>query len=196
MKTQFSILLIFLINYSIFSQNDIVDLSKIKLCETKISDFKEPFNIIPVIELDDCPNGISTAKVPGYQSHIGYSSTSYKNVTFQIYIPDSTIYKIILNKEFKGYLTDGQFIDMSLLKANDIADKVSEYWFKYGCSQYIGLGFKLGYKLGYNNIQFHIKEDKSIIFENMINHEFYKTKNIDIITIQSSCYKLNRKKLH
>lgn len=58
MKSLFSLLFIFLLNYSIFSQNRDIDLSKVKLCETKISDFIDTFNLAQVTEHDVCPNGI------------------------------------------------------------------------------------------------------------------------------------------
>ena len=181
MKSLFSVLLILFLNHPIFSQNDFCDLSKIKLCETKISDFEEPYTIVQVTELDICPNGITSLKIPGYQNKSGFTFSSYKNVTFQIHLADSTIYKIILNKEFKGYLTDGKYIDLSTLKAKDIKHKDSLYWFKEGCSEYLGLGYK--------NFKFHIKQDKSIPSENTINQELYSEKNIEIVTIQSNCYK-------
>ena len=181
MKSLFTFLLIILINHTILSQSDLTDLSKIKLCETKISDFEEPLTTVSVKELDECLNGINSARIPGYQRKSGFTFSSYKNVIFQIHLADSTIYKIILNKEFKGYLTDGKYIDLSTLKAKDIKHKDSLYWFKEGCSEYLGLGYK--------NFKFHIKQDKSIPSENTINQELYSEKNIEIVTIQSNCYK-------
>lgn len=181
MKSLFSFLLILLVNHAILSQRDLTDLSKIKLCETKISDFGEPLTTVSVKELDECLNGINSARIPGYQRKSGFTFSSYKNVIFQIHFADSTIYKIILNKEFKGYLTDGKYIDLSTLKVKDIKPKDSLYWFKEGCSEYLGLGYK--------NFKFHIKQDKSIPSENTINQELYSEKNIEIVTIQSICYK-------
>jgi hypothetical protein len=181
MKSLFSVLLIILLNHTILSQSDFVDLSKIKLCETKISDFEEPFTIVPVTELDVCSNGIIALKIPGYQNISGFTFSSFKNVIFQIHLADSTVYKIILNKDFKGYLTDGKYIDLITLKAKDIKYKNSIYWFKEGCSEYVGLGYK--------NFKFHIKQDKSILSKNTINQELYSEKNIEIVTIQSNCYK-------
>jgi len=182
MKSLFSFLLILLINHTILSQIDLTDLSKIKLCETKISDFEEPLTTVSVKELDECLNGINSARIPGYQRKSGFTFSSYKNVIFQIHIADSTIYKIILNKEFKGYLTDGKYIDLSTLKAKDIKPKDDKYyWFKENCSEYIGLGYK--------NFKFHIKKDNSISSQNTINGELYNEKNIEIVTIQSICYK-------
>ncbi len=181
MKSLFSVLLIILINQTILSQSDLTDLSKIKLCETKISDFEEPFTIVPVKELDECSNGITALKIPGYQNKSGFAFSSYENVTFQIHLADSTVYKIILNKDFKGYLTDGKYIDLTTLKAKDIKYKDSLYWFKEGCSEYLGLGYK--------NFKFHIKQDKSILSENTINQKLYSEKNIEIVTIESNCYK-------
>ena len=181
MKSLFSFLLIILINHAILSQSVLTDLSKIKLCETKISDFGEPFTIVSVKELDECSNGITGLKIPGYQHKNGFTFSSYKNVTFQIHIADSTIYKIILNKEFKGYLTDGKYIDLSTLKAKDIHHKDSLYWFKESCSEYLVLGYK--------NFKFHIKQDNSISSENKFYEELYSEKNIEIVTIESNCYK-------
>ena len=181
MKSLLSVLLILLLNNLIFSQNDFCDLSKIKLCETKISDFEEPFTIVQFTELDICANVITSLKIPWYQNKSGFTFSSYKNVTFQIHLADSTIYKIILNKDFKGYLTDGKYIDLTTLKAKDINDKNSIYWFKQFCSVYLGLGYK--------NFKFYIKQDKSTLSENTINQELYSEKNIEIVTIESNCYK-------
>ena len=183
MKSIFSLLLVILINHTILSQSDLTDLSKIKLCKTKISDFGEPLTLVSVKELDECPNGITALKIPGYQHKSGFTFSSYKNVTFQIHIADSTIYKIILNKEFKGYLTDGKYIDLSILKTKDIMPKDDKYyWFKENCSEYVGLGFK--------NFKFHIKKDNSISSENTINGELYSEKNIEVVTVESNCYRL------
>jgi hypothetical protein len=185
MKSLFSLLLIILLNHTILSQSVLTDLSKIKLCETKISNFGEPLTLVSVKELDECPNGSTALKIPGYQHKSGFTFSSYKNVTFQIHIADSTIYKIILNKEFKGYLTDGKYIDLSILKTKDIIPKHNKYyWFKENCSEYVGLGFK--------NFEFHIKKDNSITSQNNINGELYTEKIIEIVTIESNCN--NRKK--
>ena len=43
--------------------------------------------------------------------------------------------------------------------------------------------------LGYKNFKFHIKQDKSILSENTINQKLYSEKNIEIVTIESNCYK-------
>jgi hypothetical protein len=166
MKSLFSLLLIILLNHTILSQSVLTDLSKIKLCETKISNFGEPLTLVSVKELDECPNGSTALKIPGYQHKSGFTFSSYKNVTFQIHIADSTIYKIILNKEFKGYLTDGKYIDLSILKTKDIIPKDNKYyWFKESCSEYVGLGFK--------NFKFHIKKDNSISFDEFLYFELY-----------------------
>ena len=70
---------------------------------------------------------------------------------------------------------------MTTLKAKDINDKNSIYWFKQFCSVYLGLGYK--------NFKFYIKQDKSTLSENTINQELYSEKNIEIVTIESNCYK-------
>jgi hypothetical protein len=180
MKSLFSLLLILLINHTILSQSDLTDLSKIKLCETKISDFGEPLTFVSVKELDECQNGITGLKIPGYQYKSGFTFSSYKNVTFQIHTADSTIYNIIINKEFKGYLPDGKYIEMSNLNAKDF--KTKDYWFKHGCSEYLGFGYK--------KLKFYIKQDKSINTE--IDQEFYSDKNIELITIGSNCSKFKK----
>lgn len=180
MKSLFSLLLIILLNHTILSQSDLTDLSKIKLCKTKISDFGEPLNIVSVKELDECQNGITGLKIPGYQHKSGYTFLTYKNVTFQIHLADSTIYKIILKKEFKGYLTDGKYIDLSTLKQKDIELKDSTYyWWKDNCSEYIWLQNK--------NFKFYVKKDNSITSQNNINEELYTEKIIEIVTIESNC---------
>ena len=183
MKSLFSCLLIILINHTILSQSDLTDLSKIKLCETKISDLGEPLTKVSVKELDECSNGTSPPKIPGYQHKSGFTFSSYKNAIFQIHLADSTIYRVILSKDFKGYLTDGKYIDLLTLKAKDIKHKDALYWFKDACSEYLGLGYK--------NFKFHIKQDNSISSEIIINQELYNEKNIEIVTIESNCYKRN-----
>ena len=39
------------------------------------------------------------------------------------------------------------------------------------------------------NFKFYIKQDKSTLSENTINQELYREKNIEIVTIESNCYK-------
>lgn len=182
MKLLFLTLVIILLNRSIVSSdNDLTDLSKIKLCETKISELEKTSTLLPIKEIDECLNGVQPARVRGYQRNFGFINFSYKNVVFQIHQADSTIYKIILNSNFTGYLTDGTYVDLKTFKAKDIDNKKSVYWFRESCTEYIGVG--------YDNIKFHIVENESILPKNDINQEYYSDKKIELVTIEKSCYK-------
>ena len=182
MKSSLSIFIILFVIINSFAQSKEINLSEIKLCEFKIIDSENIPKKVSLIELDDCPNGISGLQIPGYERNIGYVSVDFKGVIFQNHPADSTLSKLLLTKTFRGFLPDGTYIDVSKLRAKDIINKYSKHnWFSKTCTEYLGIQ--------YQNMKFYIKYDKSNESRYPINQEFYSEKDIEVITIEVNCNK-------
>lgn len=184
MESKFIFLIIILMGFKNYSQNKEIHLSEIKFCEFKIAEFNDNKQI-EVSELDDCEDGVSGLKTPGYERNIGYISSKFNGIIFQNHSADSTVSKITLTKDFKGFLPDGMYIDMSNLKARDILNvDTNKHWLSNPCTEYL--------QIKYKNISFYIKYDKSIKPRHPINQKLYSEKEIEAITIEVNCF--NEKK--
>lgn len=184
MESKFIFLIIILMGFKNYSQNKEIHLSEIKFCEFKIAEFNDNKQI-EVSELDDCVDGVSGLKTPGYERNIGYISSKFNGIIFQNHSADSTVSKITLTKDFKGFLPDGMYIDMSNLKARDILNvDTNKHWLSNPCTEYL--------QIKYKNISFYIKYDKSIKPRHPINQKLYSEKEIEAITIEVNCF--NQKK--
>ena len=109
------ILFTLFISIKIFSQNNnSVNLSEIKFCELSIDDLKlkDPeLKEVKLEEMDGCPNNFTQDS--RFENGIGYESKLYPGVIFQKYESnDVVIAKIHLTKGFKGYLPDGNYVDL------------------------------------------------------------------------------------
>ncbi|MPN18308.1 hypothetical protein SDC9_165668 [bioreactor metagenome] len=182
----FTFFLVLLFTIKSFAQNiDTIKLSAFKLCELT-TDFlkqKDPnLKEVKVEEMNLCKDGfVQDAR---YENRIGYESSFFPGVIFQKYRSDvKTIAKIHLTKNFKGYLPDGNYIDMKNLKAIDILKKYDslQTWTSRGCSDYWGINYS-------KKIFFYVKINKDKKPQYPIDENYYSEQSIEGIDIMADCY--------
>jgi len=190
MKTTFT--LIFIITFSIiFSQNSeekLIDLSKIQLCELTLIDLKkqdENLKEVEVVEMDLCSDGFVTDS--RFVNRKGYSSKYYPGIIFQKYDDRDLIAKIRLTKDFKGNLPDGTYVNLDILTAKEVLVKYPTFnsWNSKGCSDYWSLTNK--------ELYFYIEIDKNKEPRYPIDEKYYLTKLITGIDIVADCYEITKK---
>lgn len=168
-----------------YSQNsESVNLSKINFCELSIDDLEyQDVNLkeVKVEEMDFCTDGF----LEDYRfiNRTGYESKLYPGVIFQQYRTDiNVVAKIHLTKKFKGYLPDGNYVDLKTLKAGEILKKYDslDAWTSRGCSDYWGI--KKGDKLKF---YVKIKKDKEPRYP--VDIKYYSEQPIEGIDIISDC---------
>ncbi|MGL2967299.1 hypothetical protein [Flavobacterium sp. XGLA_31] len=186
-----SLLLLLLISFEAFSQNNkIVDLSKIRLCELTIDNLKEQDSNLKQVELEEmdmCSDEFVQDR--RFENRIGYESELYPGVIFQKYQTDDIIIaKIHLKREFKGYLPDGNYIELKTLKASDVLKKYDslETWTSRGCSDYWGIKKD-------DKLNFYVKIDKDKKPQYPVDIKYYSDQYIQGIDIISDCYSYNQK---
>jgi len=168
-----------------FSQNsESINLSKINFCELSIDDLEnQDANLkeVKVEEMDFCTDGFLEDN--RFINRNGYESKLYPGVIFQQYKTDiNVVAKIHLTNEFKGYLPDGNYVDLKTLKAGEILKKYDslKVWTSRGCSDYWGI--KKGDKLKF---YVKIKKDKEPRYP--VDIKYYSEQPIEGIDIISDC---------
>ena len=185
MKKIFTILILILTIKTYSQKIDTIKLSDFKLCELTVDILKQKdpkLKRIQVEEMDLCSDGF--VQDGRFENRIGYESELYPGVIFQKYeAGTNTIAKIHLTKEFKGYLPDGNYIDLKILKAKDILNKYDNLksWTSRGCSDYWGINKN---KL----IYFFVKINKDKIPQYPVDVKYYAEQSIEGIDILSDCY--------
>jgi hypothetical protein len=186
-------ILLFLFPIDLFSQGlDSIRLSDFKLCVLTIDRLKEidpELKQVSVEEMEICSDGF--LKDSRFENRIGFSTRLYPGLIFQKYAHDSRyIAKLHLTKDFRGYLPDGTFVDLSKLKAKDLIERYPnlEAWITRGCSDYLSFN-----------------EDKSFYFFVRLNKEkeplypidkqYYSEQQIEGIDFVANCYTESQKKL-
>ena len=190
MKKSFTLFII-LISLTTFSQNsETVNLSKINFCAFSIDDLKakDP-NVkqVKVEEMDLCYDAF--VQDGRFENSIGYESTLFPGVIFQKYdASTNAIAKIHLTREFKGYLPDGNYIEVENLKASDVLKKYDSLnsWTSRGCSDYLGIKKD-------NKLNFFVKIDKSKNPRYPIDQKYYSEQLIEGIDIISDGYSYFKK---
>ncbi len=180
-----SVLLLILISIKNFAQDNKVNLSKIKLCELTIDYLKTQDPNLKQVELEEmdlCSDGfVGDGR---FENRIGYESKLYPGVIFQKYdAHDAVIAKIHLTREFKGYLPDGNYIEVQTLKASDILAKYDslDSWTSRGCSDYWGIKKD-------DKLNFYVKIDKNRNPRYPVDKKYYSEQLIQGIDIISDCY--------
>ncbi|BDD05296.1 hypothetical protein [Aureibacter tunicatorum] len=171
---------------NLFGQNSeqkIIELSEIKLCELTLSELKnqdENLKEIELIEMALCSDGF--VKDARFENRKGYISKFYNGIIFQKDRDTDLISKIRLTKKFKGKLPDGNYVDLSYLTAEKILEKYPKFntWSSRGCSDY--------WSLTDNSMYFYVEIDKTKESRYPIDEKFYLTKPIEGIDIVSNCY--------
>lgn len=181
-----SILLLLFISIKTLSQNsNVLNLSKFKFCELTIDDLKSDdaeLKEVKLEEMDLCSDGF--VQDGRFENRIGYESKLYPGVIFQKYQSDNNaVAKIHLTKEFKGFLPDGNYVEIKTLKAKDILKKYDSLnsWTSRGCSDYWGIKKD-------NQIYFYVKINKNKSPQYPVDEKHYSEEFIQGIDIISDCY--------
>lgn len=183
MKKLFILLL--LLSIKGLSQKNDVDLSKIKFCELTIEDLKAQdldLKQVSLEEMDLCSDGF--VQDGRFENRIGYISKLYPGVIFQKYDSNySVIAKIHLTTEFKGYLPDGNYIEVKTLKASDILKKYDslDSWTSRGCSDFWGIKKD-------DKLNFYVKIDQNRNPRYPVDQKYYSEQLIQGVDIISDCY--------
>lgn len=190
MKTTFSLIFIFTFSL-LFSQNTeekLINLSEIKLCELTFTDLKsqdENLKEVEVVEMDLCSDGFVTDS--RFVNRKGYTSKYYPGIIFQKYDDKDLIAKIRLTKDFNGNLPDGTYVNLNTLTAKEVLEKFPTFntWNSKGCSDYWSLTNK--------ELYFYVEIDKNKEPRYPIDEKFYLTKSIEGIDIVANCYEITQK---
>lgn len=181
-----SILIVLLISTKVISQNNTdINLSKIKFCELTIDDLKNEdaeLKEVKLEEMDLCSDGF--VQDGRFENCIGYESKLYPGVIFQKYESNNNVVaKIHLTKEFKGFLPDGNYVEMKTLKAGDVLKKYDtlKYWTSRGCSDYWGIKKD-------DQIYFYVKINKDKKPQYPVDEKYYSEQYVQGIDIVSNCY--------
>lgn len=177
---------LFIYSFKAFSQkSDTIKLSEFKLCELTIDQLKQKdpdLKQLKVKEMNLCSDGF--VQDGRFENRIGYESKLYPGVIFQKYQSDlNTIGKIHLTKDFKGYLPDGNYVDLKTLTAQDIRKKYDslKMWTSRGCSDYWGINYK-------KQLYFYVKINKEKQPQYPIDEKYYNEQLVEGIDIISDCY--------
>ncbi len=180
------IFLVLIITFKSFAQkSDTIRISDFKLCELTVDYLKEidsNLKQVKVEEMNLCSDGF--VQDGRFENRIGYESQLYPGVIFQKYRFDlNTIAKIHLTKDFKGYLADGNYIDMKALKAVEILKKHDSLnaWTSRGCSDYWGIKDA-------EKVYYYVKINKNKKPQYPIDQEYYSEQPVEGIDIISDCY--------
>lgn len=164
---------------------DTIKLSAFKLCELTIDKLRmdDPDLVqVEIKEMNLCPDGF--VQDSRFENCIGYKSELYPGIIFQKYqSEDNAIAKIHLTDQFRGYLPDGIYVDLKVLKAADILQKYDSLntWISRGCSDYFAIESN-------EQIYFYVKinKDKEPLFP--VDENYYGQQLIEGIDIVADCY--------
>lgn len=190
MKFLITILAIFIALKLDAQKNDTIKLSDFKLCEFTFTELKKnapDLKQVNVEEMNLCSDGF--VQDSRFENRIGYETKIYPGVIFQKYQPDiDVIAKIHLTKDFKGFLPDGNYVDLSILKANDILKKYDnlDAWTSRGCSDYWGINKK-------ESLFFYVKINKEKLPQYPIDEDYYSAQKVEGIDILADCYNVFEK---
>ena len=184
-------LLLLLVSITTFSQDkNSIDLSQIKLCELSIADLRlQDSNLeeVKLEEMDFCADGFVEDK--RFENRKGYKTKNYPGVIFQKYQTENDlISKIHLTTDFKGYLPDGNYVDLKTLKASNVLQKYDSLnsWTSRGCSDYYGIKTN-------KKINFYIKINKSKQPQYPVDQKYYSEQLVEGIDIVANCYQFLEK---
>ena len=115
------IILLRLLTQNIFSQEQLLSLSKLNFCPLTLEDLKKldpDINLVAIEQKDFCREYSTEDGSP--EIKFGYKSKLFPGVRF--YEPkndQNLIEKIHLTNEFKGYLPDGKFVEVKTLSVSN-----------------------------------------------------------------------------
>lgn len=187
MKTT-KILTILILSFSVKSfaqKSDTIKLAEFKLCELTLDQLKQKdpnLRQTKVEEMNLCADGFAQDR--RFENRTGYESALYPGVIFQKHEADlNTIGKIHLTKEFKGFLPDGNYVDLKTLRAIDILKKYDslQTWSSRGCSDYWGINYS-------KQLYFYVKISKDKKPQYPVDEDYYSDQPIEGIDIVANCY--------
>lgn len=190
MKHLIIILALFSIQKINAQTKDTIKLSDFKLCELTLDELKKnapDLKQVKVEEMNLCSDGF--VQDSRFENRIGYETKIYPGVIFQNYQSDiNVIAKIHLTKDFKGFLPDGNYVDLSSLKAIDVLKKYDNLktWTSRGCSDYWGINKQ-------ESLFFYVKINKEKQPQYPIDLEYYSAQKVEGIDILADCYKVFEK---
>lgn len=190
MKHLIIILALFSIQKINAQTKDTIKLSDFKLCELTLDELKKnapDLKQVKVVEMNLCADGF--VQDSRFENRIGYETKIYPGVIFQNYQSDiNVITKIHLTKDFKGFLPDGNYVDLSSLKAIDVLKKYDNLktWTSRGCSDYWGINKQ-------ESLFFYVKINKEKQPQYLIDLEYYSAQKVEGIDILADCYKVFEK---
>ncbi len=179
-------ILILVTTIKTFAQKaDTIKLSDFKLCALSIDQLREKdpnLRQVNIEEMDLCSDGF--IQDVRFENKIGYESDLYPGVVFQKYqSKTNTIAKIHLTKNFKGYMPDGNYVDLATLKAIDILKKYDNLnsWTSRGCSDYWGINNN-------KDTYYFVKINKDKKPQYPVDEKYYAEQPIEGIDIIADCY--------
>jgi hypothetical protein len=120
---------------------------------------------------------------------VGYSSLKYPGMIFQQDQGSDQISKIRLNRQFKGKLPDGKFVDMDKLLLKDLLKmypKLKDTWGSRGCSDY--------WNFSNDTLSFYVKIDKNKKPQFPADEKYYADKPVEAADLTISCYSFGTEK--
>jgi hypothetical protein len=115
------IILLIVISCNLFSQENLVNLSKINFCPLSLEDLQKMDPEIKLVAIDQKDFCIDNSTEDGSpEIKFGYKSKLFPGVRF--YEPktgENLISKIHLTNEFKGYLPDGKYVEIKNLSVSN-----------------------------------------------------------------------------
>jgi hypothetical protein len=189
MKKILIILILFTTIKTSAQKRDTIRLSSFKLCELTLEELKQKdpnLTQLKVEEMELCADGF--IQDGRFENRVGYESKLYPGVIFQQYqATDHAIAKIHLTKDFKGYLPDGNYIDLKTLKAVDVLKKNDslETWTSRGCSAYWGITDR-------KKMYYYVKINKNKQPQYPVDEKYYSEQPIEGIDIVADCYAFNQ----
>jgi hypothetical protein len=183
---------IFIFSLEVYAQKtDTIKLSDFKLCDLTIDQLKQKdpdLKQTKVEEMDLCSDGF--VQDSRFENRIGYESKLYPGVIFQKYQSDlNTISKIHLTRDFKGFLPNGNYVDLKTFKLGKIIGKMQNLkWITRDCSDYINIS-----NSQYANYFVKINKDKLPKYP--VDKEYYNEQPVEGIDIIADCYSYYKKNL-
>jgi len=156
------------------------------LCQTTVSILKQQYPDLKEVDLNemDVPKECF-GQDARYVAGKGYITGKQIGLIFQKDQESDQISKIRLTKQFKGYLPNGKYINMSKLILKELSNlypELKDKWGSRGCSEY--------WNFSNDTISFFVKINVNKKPQFPIDEAYYMNKPIEGIDLMISCYSL------
>jgi len=154
------------------------------LCNATLTDVSKTGDPLKKVDVEEMDLGKSCiGQDSRFVAGVGYSSLKYPGMIFQQDQSSNQISKIRLNKQFKGKLPDGKFVDMGKLLLKDLLKmypKLKDTWGSRGCSDY--------WNFSNDTLSFYVKIDKNKKPQFPVDEKYYADKPVEAADLIVSCY--------